>query len=189
MPTFDPTEINLAPRVRALQIITFALVMGCVFFAVLGLVIRGGAANPGLEVIVYLMAGFLLIDTVISSLWPMLTLPRQLRQVAMGQWRPPSGPFGTPTQPPAWVQSEAGQLLAILQTQHIVRMALIEGGAFANGLAFIVTGSWISLVLLLVGAAMIAVQFPTAGRVSRWLENRLEEVERLGAQGDFPDCG
>jgi hypothetical protein len=186
MSKFDPAEFAFAARLRVLQIMTLGLFMGCAFFGAIVLMMQPqGQAN--FELLVYLAAGFLVVQILLAAVLPMFTLPGQLRRIARGDWKTPPVGMGRPGafEPGVWFGSDAGKLLAVYQGQQILRMALIEGGAFVNGIAALVVGSQLSLTLLGVGAGLILLQFPTAGRVTRWLETQLEELDRLRAQGDF----
>lgn len=185
MPTFDPEAIGLRPRLRGLQFITLALAAGCLAFGVVAYIARQGQpAGGGMEILVWLGVGMFFLLLTLSTLWPMLTLPAMLRRIAQGRWPAAYAGAGGAAWNPAWTATDEGKLLMCFQSVHVLRLALIEGGAFMNGIAFIVTGDWLSLGLLAAGAAAILVQLPTAARMENWLENRQQEVERLRAQGE-----
>lgn len=191
MPIIDSEATNVSSRVRVMQIITLALAFGCATFGAIALliVLQGNLApNPAADILVYMAAGFMVLQVALSFAWPLLTVNRALRKVAARQQGAsplPLAPSAALNQGGAAVANDLGTLLPMFQSQLIVRLALIEGAAFFNGIVFLLTGSWLSLGLLVFGAVLILLQFPTVRRVSQWLENRLEDLERTRAQGDF----
>jgi hypothetical protein len=61
-------------------------------------------------------------------------------------------------------------LLGRYQSLMIVRLSLLEGGAFMAAIAYFVEGHLLSLLLAGGLIAAMVFHFPTAGRVARWLE-------------------
>ena len=65
-----------------------------------------------------------------------------------------------------------GRLLAVAQTKMMIALALIEGAAFFNLVAFIFTKSLIPPAIVGVLLLVMAIHFPTKFKLARWLEEQ-----------------
>ena len=65
-----------------------------------------------------------------------------------------------------------GRLLVVAQTKMILAMAPIEGAAFFNLIAFIITKSLIPPAVVTGLLMVMAVHFPTKFKLARWLEDQ-----------------
>lgn len=182
---------RLKPAILTLRIIVVALATGVVAFAVAAIVIRMQQAQaPAIEA-----AGLLTIlgiaaapvAFVLSRFVPGLFAGKARRQIASGQFGPPGGANPDQTGGPqsSLVQlGDDGKLFMVYQTKTILAIALIEGAAFLNIIAFLLEGSPIALGLGLLLALVIVALFPRTSRVVEWIasQRRLMAEEKLLAR-------
>jgi hypothetical protein len=143
----DPDQVG-----RAAQIIVVALAMGVIVFASIAIGIRWGKApeNPFLA---YFAAGFAAIVLPIDWASLKFTAATQLRSAA------------------AQIQEDQRRALAGLYTSRtIFRCAPIEGAAFFNIIAYIVSGQLWSLGIVAVLLVLILVPFPSQTDFENWAE-------------------
>lgn len=148
-------------QLRTMQIIAGALLMGVISFA-------GVAAFMGLEkeagdpFMAYIAAGFAVLMFVMH-----LLVPSMIAGAAMKQ----SGQNET-------TEDRTGDnLVGIFQTQLIVVMAMLEGAAFFNLVAFIIAVQWWSFAVVGLLLLAMAAKFPTRFKVESWLETKHHELE------------
>jgi hypothetical protein len=171
-----PTEDPLTPaRLRVLQIVTVAMVMGALTFLAIALFIvlvqnqgRGMAPPAGLPLISLLAAGFLVGQALMSFVLPAAVARSTLRRIAAGTWKPAPG-----AEVPA---TDAGKLLALYQTVLIVGLALLEGACFFGGIAYLLEGPPFAAGVVVVGLLLMLARFPTESRVRHWLEDQKEQL-------------
>ena len=153
-----------------MRIIAGALIAGVVTFGGVASVLVFGQApaaqpgNPaqGPNVLMYFAMAFAAGAVVMSFVVPNLISAAGVKGVAkMAQ-------DGTATGP----NELFGRLLAVAQTKMIVALALVEGAAFFNLIAFIITKSMV--LPAVVGALLLvmAIHFPTKFKLARWLEDQ-----------------
>jgi hypothetical protein len=70
--------------------------------------------------------------------------------------------------------------LRLFQTRMIVGLALLEGAAFFNLVAFMTEGHWWTLIVVAVLLVWMLASFPTHGRLKQWIEDR-EQLKSLGS--------
>ena len=151
------TEQELVGRVAGVtRIIILALITGVVAFAGCAWVVRHGkpAAAPGLlTTVLAVLSGGL---AVVSFQLPVVIA----KQAATSQ---------------SSAASDISQQASLYQTCQIIAGALLEGGAFMNLVAYIVEGSWTSL--LVAGALLLLLVrlIPTQAAAVRWVEWRQQE--------------
>ena len=159
---------------RVMQIIAGALIAGVLSFAgIAGFIVFGNApavqpggqpmaGRNGAEVIMYLAMSFAGVATVLSFAVPRLISSAGVKSVAkMAQ-------DGTSTGP----KELFGRLLGVAQTKMIIAMALVEGAAFFNLIAFIITTSLIPPAVVAGLLLIMAIHFPTKFKLARWLEDQ-----------------
>jgi hypothetical protein len=105
--------------------------------------------------------------------WPVVTrmIVKESRKKIMAEARP-----GDSAEVKS--MSDTAKLLAVYQTQMIVGAAILEGATFGLIIAFIVDGTYWTLVGALVLSGVNAFQFPTRTRVERWLSEQRELIEQ-----------
>jgi fucose permease len=65
-----------------------------------------------------------------------------------------------------------GRLLAVAQIKMIIALALVEGAAFFNLIAFIITKSLIPPAVVGALLLVMAIHFPTKFKLALWLEDQ-----------------
>lgn len=160
---------------RIMQIIAGALIAGVLSFAGVASVIVLGqapAAQPegpppaaapnGSEIVMYLAMALAAVAAMMSFVVSNLVSAAGVKGVAkMAQ-------DGTAT----GSKELFGRLLAVAQTKMIIAMALIEGAAFFNLIAFIITKSLIPPAVVGALLLVMAIHFPTKFKLARWLEDQ-----------------
>lgn len=171
----NPADLSsLEANVRTLRIIAAALIAGVVTFAVVAVGVLGPQpanrpADPNALPVVTLVAGFVLL----SNAGMALLLPRQLAEGQLRQL----------TKTPRTDESadETPRLFGIIQTMHIIRLALLEGAAFLGLIAYLVEGRPAALAVPGVCLVLMLVNFPTLSGVANGVEAlrlRLDEIRR-----------
>ena len=160
---------------RTMRIIAGALIAGVVSFGVIASFIVFGQApvaqpggpppaapQNGSEIIMYFAIAFAAVAVTMSFVVPNLVAAAQVKDIAkMAQ-------DGTATGP----KELFGRLLAVAQTKMIIALALVEGAAFFNLIAFIITKSLIPPAVVGVLLLVMAIHFPTKFKLARWLEDQ-----------------
>jgi hypothetical protein len=179
-----PEDSPIRPRVRTMQSIALALLMGVItLLGVAVFVVRvqtqGRGMSPKDTPIVSLAAlVMLLTDVPLSFVVPSAITRNALRQIAAGTWQPtPQAATAFPT--------DTAKLLAVRQTAMIVGMALLEGAGFLGGIAYLQEASLLALGVAFVAILFLALNFPTEGRVRFWLDQQLDALSNLRQQGDL----
>ena len=144
-------------RLRTMQIVAGAMILGVAMTLAILAIIRSmgnGPPPPQVPIFTYVGVGLAFVGVIAHFIVPRSISPAQ--QLADGKI--------------SW--------LAIYQTRMIVGMALLEGPALYQGIAYFIEGEALALGLgglLLLGMIL---QFPTRGRVQQWLESREEQDDR-----------
>jgi hypothetical protein len=165
---------------RTMQIITFAICMGLIFFGaiVLYLVLVQNQGQgltkppPQVPVVSLLAAGLLVVTGVMSFVLPAAVARSNLRRIAAGTWSPPRGM----TPPPS---TDAGKLLILRQTTLIIGLALLEGTGFMGCIGYMLEGQALALLVVAVALGLMLARFPTEGRVRGWLDEQQDQLARL----------
>lgn len=142
---------SLVVQVRTMQIIVGAMAMGCVMFAIIVLVVLHPQPVNGQPTIAYIAAAAGLVGLIAGTIVPRIMAGSQ----------------------PA---TAAGY-----QTSLIIGLALFEGAAFFNLIAFLVEGQMFSLAVAVVLIAAIIMALPTVGRVQDWIDARRRHDEEADA--------
>lgn len=164
----------LAPRVRIMQIIAFALICGVMGF--FGIATWMQATNPpppppqpiltyvGFAAAAIMLVAHLIVPEIVASVG-LKRIGQEKRAVASPSPYPP-------------LPGVTGPLVALYQTRLIVRFAMLEGAAFFCLIAYQIEGQW--PILALVGVLVLAmlVRFPIISGVQAWIE---QQQERLAA--------
>ena len=95
------------------------------------------------------------------------------RAIAAGTWRRQFRDAGDPQEA---LQTDAGKLAMVYQTQLIIGAALNEGVTFFAAIAYLIGKNPIALGLgiLLVGG--LIARFPTKDRVALWIDRQQEQL-------------
>lgn len=184
----EPQEIPedvLRPRVRVMQIIAAALLMGVLVFLGVALFLvqrEGRGLNPPGE-LPYVSYFGLLYSAALLFAWALIPASlarRQVRHVAAGTWAP-----GPATVSPR-AMTDAERLLAVYQTKNLVGWALLESIGFFGCLAYLLEAEPFALSFVASAVVLLLLSFPTRGRTLRWLEvqqSRVAEIRQSGEAG------
>lgn len=175
---------RLKPAVRVLRIIVGAMSLGILGFACVVVTVRmARAPEPGemQKLLTPLAIGAALVAVVASRVVPALVVNRSRRQIAAGKFTQsqntsPDGPLADVAE-----LGDTGKLFSVYQTHTIVAAALLEGAAFLNLVATMLSGSVVTLAVAIMLAMLILAMFPSAQRVAGWIDEqrRLIDDEKL----------
>jgi hypothetical protein len=164
----EPDKVLLTMRIIAVALIASVVTFGGIAsFIVFG---QPQAAQPvgqppaqnGAEIVMYLAMAFAAVAVVMSFVVPNLIAAAGVKGVAkMAQ-------DGTATGP----KELFGRLLAVAQIKMIIALALVEGAAFFNLIAFIITKSLIPPAVVGALLLVMAIHFPTKFKLALWLEDQ-----------------
>jgi hypothetical protein len=171
-----------SPRILVMQIIAGSLLTGCISFLVIVLFLvqnnQGkGLGNPQgqIQLLSLLCAIMLLAILPVSFFLPAVILKTGLNRAASQP--PDSGVYG-----PAGPLTDEAYLLNLRMSTMIVRMALFEGVSFFASIAYLIEASPLALAVNAVAILLLALNFPTQGRVSAWLEQQQFALSDLRGQ-------
>lgn len=147
----QPSDIT--QRVRVMQIINAALIMGVVFFAVIVVFVMDGLGQPaGGMMMSILGAGFAGMAIVIHFIVPNILVVNMTKEHAE--------------------KFDADGWCGVYQTKLIIGLAILEGAAFFNVIVVQMEHQWFPLAIAGVLLFWMLVQFPTETRVRQWIESR-----------------
>ncbi len=156
-----PGSNNQDPRqmVFVMQIIAFALIQGVLIFLLIAVFITQGN-QPQQGQLTIIGIAFAVLALVGQAF---VRLQLEFSKVEKETYDPRS--------------DEA--LLAfvpVYQTELIIKLALLEGAAFFNGVAYLLEINWWSLAAMGALLAVMCFSFPTRPRITRWIERRTVEL-------------
>lgn len=166
---FDDASQDTAGFVRVSQIIAFSLASGVSVFLAVALSLRYSkglfAPNPWdvmppRNIVSFMALMMAAIVTVLSFAIPRQIAGNMRRVVASGKSAHGLGEF----------RGETSELLGVYQTQMIIGLALLEGGAFFNGVAYLIEGHAPNLIAAVVLLLLILARFPTEQKIEDWAE-------------------
>lgn len=153
-----PSQISPDRVGRVSQIVTGALIAGVVAMGVVTWVTAKGDA-PALPVVSLVAAGFSGITVVMRFVIPAIMVASQKGMLS------------------GVAEQELPQKLAgLYQTKTIVGMALLEGAAFFNLVAYMVDKQVWSYGIVTALLVLMAVTFPSQGQFESWVENMKREL-------------
>ena len=152
-PALDPNGVG-----RICQIIAGALVTGVVVFATVAFVIAKGDSPPipFLSIAAAMFAG---VATVMRFIVPVVIVnggKPQLKQSSGDEQR--------------------SLLAGLYQTKMIVGMALLEGAAFFNLIAYIIEKQFWSYGVVAFLLGVMAISFPSQGQFDSWAEEMKRDL-------------
>jgi hypothetical protein len=162
----------LTSRIRTLQIIVAALVMG-VLTALITFCSLRALGNvppaPPTPMVSYVAVAFAVMIVMPFAIVPALLVTTARKRLAHQ--------YGEGN------DTLVSSLFMTYQTKTIIGCALLEGVAFFQVIAYFLEGQQISLILAVAFMAGIALHFPTRTRVERWIERQTELIEQEKAVG------
>ncbi len=179
----DPSDTIPPQRLRVMQIIATALILGAVIACAACAVLvfqnngQGWGQQQGELPVVSLLAGFMtLTNAVLSFALPPILVSAAVRRIATGTWRP------APNTAAQAFPTDAFKLLVVRQSTMIVILALLEGAAFFCSVAYVIEGQVYVLTGVAVCLALMLANFPTGGGVRAWFGRQLEAVQQARNQ-------
>lgn len=168
-------QASFDARLRTMQIIAAAIVVGAVIFFAIALFVRLGGnrgAPADRPILSYVALTVAVFDVFVYWFIPDLVAANTRRQIARGTWTPPQGPrnFPTPT-------TDAERLWIVFQNRLIIGLALLEGATFFLLIAYLAEGSFLALVPAWVFIIAMLMQFPTRVGVERWVEEQQQLLQ------------
>ncbi len=159
------SSANLDSHLRVIRIIAGALIAGVLLFAGIVLLLVHGSGEPVQprgQLISLIMAGLVAVELVPFALVAtMIRVDSPAIQQSLQRQRATSPPV------------DPDQLhLAVYQIRMIIRYAILEGGAFANLVAYMLERNWWSLAIVGGLVFLMLTMFPTRTRLEHWLETQ-----------------
>ncbi len=136
------------------------IVVGCMFgLIVFGFIasIVGGEVRSSVPVLAYLALAFAAQVTAVRQFIPDLFVKSQLKALKNER-----------------AGSIAERLEELFQTKLIIGVALLQGAALFNLIAYVLNGQWFSLATAAFMLALMGMMFPTVHGFEKWAE----EIER-----------
>jgi hypothetical protein len=156
------------------RIISAALLSGVICFLIVVVFVIPGGAKNGLLLNTYAAFGIGLIALVISHIIPPLVGSGIKRALAAGkQVQLPAQFKASPEVGPA------GNLLFLFQTRLIIGLAILEGAAFYNLVAYMLERQQMNLVMVGLLMAAMLVKFPTHSELEKWLVDEMKSIDDI----------
>ena len=143
----------LRPRIKTMQVLIGMLAMGVTFFLCISLFLAGGPKSWDLSQTLPLI-GVIFSGMTIAG-WIAFPLLVGLQPIDSSQ------DIG---------QANVAAFMK-LQTQSIIRAALVEGGAFLNLVLYFVEGNGFNLLAALIGLFFLLQLFPTESKIVSKIES------------------
>jgi hypothetical protein len=155
-----------ANRIRAMQVIVFAMMVGVIMFGLIAMYLAAGKP-AGDETLAYVAAAFAGVAIPMSFLLPVL--------VGNGMVAKTLSETGSTDS--ERVPTTVGRLAEAYQTKTIVGVSLLEAAAFFNLVIHMITSLPWPLMIAGVLVIFMALKFPTPAQVDGWIERRFEELQ------------
>jgi len=169
----ETDDTLLRQRLRVMQLIAAALILGVLFFLGIVLFQRGAEPPAGGVGIISLVAVLLLATNApLAQVLPAILTRSALRRIASGTWQAPPGAAGGH-------DSDAAKLLTVQQTAMLIGLALLEGVAFLGCVAYLLEGEAVALAVVGVALFLMVLNFPTEGRLRAWLQAQEDRLAAL----------
>jgi hypothetical protein len=171
----ENNNLKADQRIRVMQIIVAALVMGALSFLAVAVLIRESGNFPPRQP--EMLSYYVGIPYGIALLVAHFVVPSRIgaAQGRLARNRAMANPSARQVESSA----NPGQWYGIYQTRLIVGAALLEAGAFYFLIAYLVEGTAFSLAAGACFIAGIAMKFPTRERVERWVERQAQLQEEM----------
>jgi len=160
----SPPE-DLIESVRGIKIITVALAAGALLFLGIALATNAGHIEWEPNVLSWLAIGIAALNAVLHVIISAVTETTGLRNLNAEAVREADEPVSRKL------------LIRVYLHRHIVACALLEGAAFFNLVAYMVTHFGGNLVAAAVLISLIAIRLPSVGGVQFWIQDRIREIE------------
>jgi hypothetical protein len=170
----EAQQNQLSQQLMTMRIIAGALCIGVAVFAVIVLALKPSEAEEP-------FLAFLALLVSVACVVAAALLPRMVAR--SGRHVSADGPAG---QPPAASRSDANQVelvtraMAVHQTRLIVSLAILEGAAFFNLVAYMIEGQLVSVAVAFVLWVLMLVQFPSRPRTEGWVADEVRNARGGG---------
>jgi hypothetical protein len=170
---------EMTPVLRFLQLVTGALVAGCLFFMVIALINTGGQFQAeGSPILSYTAAGFAAVTLILRIVVPAYIVGNGRRRIARGTFQMSISGL-SPNMAGSFERTgDAGKLWTVLYTSTIVSAASLEGATFFALVAYLVDHSPLSFMLAIALIVGVGLHIPSRSRIIRWTEDQLAKLEQ-----------
>lgn len=168
-------ETRLDRHLQVMRFIVGAMILGVLTSLIAFVAIRTqkNQPQPQTPLITFIMAGVAAVCVVMSVVVPN-SITANFRRTLVQKGGQPSGVNTAESVEPGHV----GLWCMAYQTRLIVAAALLEGPAFALGIAYLLEGTLWSLCLVGVLLGLLSIRFPTQAGVQHWIEEQRDLVQR-----------
>jgi hypothetical protein len=173
----DLDDVLTPQRLRTMQIIASALLLGVLIFLAIAAYIvvfqnhgRGMAAAQDLHVVTLTAVVMFACLAPLAFFLPRMQSRAALRRIAAGTWRAP------PELDPREFATLPGKLLAVLQTTMLIGLSMLEGTAFLGCIAYLLEAQPLAAGVIGGALFLMLLQFPTQRRVRAWVERQTDQL-------------
>ena len=153
---------TLEPRVRTIQIIVGALIMGVIGFAgIISVITDWNAVHSDFSILTILGVAVGLMMCLASMIVPSM-IGQSAGQTAIGAVKSRGNKLDS--------EDGLNALVSTYQTMTVVRNAMLESAAFLNVLLFMIDHSLVSLAVMAGVIVLMLVTFPRATSIYGWIE-------------------
>jgi hypothetical protein len=169
----EDQQQHLKTLTRALQIIVLAMAGGVFAFAVVAILI-GAQQRPDEPFVTYVAAAFAGVAFVAWAAIPGVIVSRGRQAIVAGQT------MQINTKMPGSAEAgDVGSLVNLYLQRTIIAVAILEGGAFFNLVAYLLEGRVLSLIVTGVLLVLILMHVPWQTKVADWVQSELTTIEQL----------
>ena len=177
---------ELTPVLRLLQIVTGALVAGCLFFMVIALINTGGQFRAtDFPILSYTATGFAFVTLILRIVVPSLIVGKGRRRIARGTFRMSISGFSPNLVSSFERTGDAGKLWMLLYISTIVSAASFEGATFFALIAYFMEQSPLSFLIAIALIVGVILHIPSRSRIIRWTEDQLAKLEQERPFGGY----
>jgi membrane protein YdbS with pleckstrin-like domain len=168
----DAQQNHLARLLMTMRIIAGALCLGvCVLAGVVLMLERRQVEEPVLAFVALLVS---VACVLAAAIVPRMMTGTPMRESSVGHSAAQSE-----ASPDSDELNRVTQIMGIYQTRLIVSMALLEGAAFFNLVAYLIEGQVVNVAVAFVLLVLMMIQFPSRRRVEDWVEAELRDSTRM----------
>lgn len=169
----EPQQQYVSATTRTLQVLVAALAGGVFMFASVATLIGPGQPKEG-PFVTYMAMGFAAVAFVVWAVLPGVLSRRGRQDIVAG--RPI---LANAKLPGAEAAGDAGALVNLYMLRTIIAVAILEGAAFFNLVAYLLEANLLGLVDAGILFLMILMHIPTQNRIADWIQNELTTIEQL----------
>jgi cadmium resistance protein CadD (predicted permease) len=156
----QPQIEALTPRIKVLQIICGALMLGILVATALVSVVQTKPINSNLELLPLIGVAAAVMGSMAALFIPVMNRKQAVKRIADEKVVPEKLPE---------------RLFAMFQTSKIIGFAMLEGPAFLNVMSWFLESSLISLGVVIVILVLMVMGFPGTGRTLNKIEDMIDE--------------